>query len=137
MEPVSIILLVAVVVGYFALYRPLFVLKPARQRKELIAKFEKVAAINRHLLPELRHFAEQYALLDQPFMERSTFRKKIIELEDAREEVLSEENLLLVRARNPKSFDLQLLNSSLDDQLIYHNKVRKALEQYKAANGFQ
>ncbi|WP_276479463.1 hypothetical protein [Paraflavitalea pollutisoli] len=137
MEPVSIILLVAVVVGYFAFYRPVFLLKPARQRKELIAKFEKVAALNRHLIPEIRQFAEQYNLLDQPFMNQATFRKKIVELEDAREEVLAEENLFLVRARNPRNFDLQLLNSSLDDQLIYHKKIQKALEQYKATNGLQ
>lgn len=137
MEPVSIILLVAVVVGYFALYRPLFVLKPARQRMQLIAKFEQVAAVNRQLIPELRQFAERLHLLDQPFMERSTFRKKIQELEDARDEVLSEENLLLVRAQNPKNFDLKLLDSSLDDQLIYHNRVRKSLEQYKLTNGLQ
>lgn len=135
MEPVTIILLVAIVVGYFALYRPLFVLKPARQRLELIAKFERVAAVNRQLIPELRQFAAQYNLLDQPFMDQMTFRKKIAELEDARDEVLSDENLLLIRARNPRNFDLHMIDKSLDDQLIYHNRVKKALAQYQSTNG--
>lgn len=135
MEPVTIILLIAVVVGYFALYRPFFIVRPAKKKLELIAKFEQAAALNRQLIAGLRQFADQHHLLDQPFMDQATFGKKITELEAARDEALSEENLLLVRSRNPQHFDIQLFLHSLDDQLTYHNRISKAFEQYKAANG--
>lgn len=137
MEPVTIILLLAVVVGYFALYRPLFIVRPAKKRAELMAKFEQAAVLNRQLIGDLRQFAGQYNLFDQPFMDQATFGKKITELEAARDEVLSEENQLLVRSRNPQHFDLQLFLHSLDDQLSYHHRIRKAFEAYKATNGLR
>jgi len=136
MDPVTIILLVLIVGGYFAFYRPQFIVKPARRRNELVAKFEQVAALNDQLLGNIRQFANQNGVLDQPFIDNDSFRKKIAELESAREEVLAEENLLMIKARNPQNLDIQLLDRSLDDQLIYHQRIQKSFDRYKSANPF-
>lgn len=64
-------------------------------------------------------------------MEGDTFRKKITELELARDEFFNEENYLGLRARNPKNLDIQLMSKTLDDQFIYHERIQKALNKYK------
>lgn len=136
MDPVTIILIVILVGGYFLFYRPQFIVKPARKRKELVAKFEQAAALNLNLLTGLRQFASNHQLLDEPFMENESFRKKIAELEAARVEVLSDENLLLIKARNPQNLDIQLLDKSLDDQLAYHQRIQKYFDRYRSAHRF-
>jgi hypothetical protein len=132
MEPIVIIFLVGMVVLYFIFYRPQFITRPAREREELIQKFEQVAALNRQLLTDLRNYAEQYKVLDKPFFEGDSFRKKINELEAARNELFSEENYDGLRALNPKKLDMELMSKSLDDQVIYHHRLQAALNQYKA-----
>lgn len=135
MEPVSIILVIALAAGYFGFYRPVFILKPARKRKELVAKFEQATLFNQQLLADLQQYAQQNNLLDKPFMEGDTFRKKIAELDAARQDVFEEDRFLRLRASHPKNLDLELLDKILDDQLIYHQRIQKALGQYKAGNG--
>lgn len=130
MEPIVIILLVAIVVGYFVFYRPVFILKPARKRTQLIAKFEQVTNLNGQLLADLQQYAGKNNLLDKPFMEGETFRKKITELEAARDQLFSEENYTGLRALNPKNLDLELMDKTLDDQVIYHQRIQNALSQY-------
>lgn len=134
MDPITIILLAVLVLGYFAWYRPTFLLKPERKRKELVARFEQATNLNQQLLAELQQYAQRNNLLDRPFMEGDTFRKKITELEAARDEFFNEDNGLGLRARNPKHFDLQLMSKTLDDQFSYHERIQKALNKYKSAS---
>ena len=131
MEPILIIFLVGMAVVYFVFYRPQFITRPAKERDALIQKFEQVAALNRQLLADLRQYAEQRGLLDKPFFEGDSFRKKINELEAARNELFSEENYDGLRALNPKKLDIELMSVSLDDQVIYHHRLQAALNQYK------
>lgn len=131
MEPIVIILVLAIAVGYFAFYRPLFIVQPARRRVELIAKFEQVTNLNQHLIADLQQYAQQNNLLDTPFMEDGTFRKKLSELEAARDQLFTEENYTGLRALNPKNLDIQLMSKTLDDQVIYHQRIQKALSQYR------
>jgi hypothetical protein len=133
MDPITIILLAVLVLGYFAWYRPTFLLKPERKRKELVARFEQAANLNQQLLADLQQYAQGNNLLDRPFMEGDSFRKKITELEAARDEFFNEDNILGLRARNPKHLDLQLMSKTLDDQLIYHQRIQKALDKHKIA----
>jgi hypothetical protein len=133
MDPITIILLAILVLGYFAWYRPTFLLKPERKRKELVARFEQATNLNRQLLADLQLYAQKNNLLDRPFMEGDSFRKKITELEAARDEFFNQDNELGLRARNPKHLDLQLMSKTLDDQLIYHERIQKALDKYKNA----
>lgn len=132
MEPILIIFLVGMLVVYFVFYRPQFITRPAKERDALIQKFEEVAVLNRKLLDELRQYAEQHRLLDKPFLEGDSFRKKINELEAARNELFSEENYDGLRALNPKKLDIELMSVSLDDQVIYHHRLQEALNQYKS-----
>ena len=132
MEPIVIIFLVGMAIVYFAFYRPWFITRPAKEREALIQKFEQVAALNRQLLADLRQYAEQHRLLDKPFFEGDTFRKKMNELEAARNELFNEENYDGLRALNPKKLDMELMSKSLDDQAIYHQRLQTALNQYKA-----
>ena len=131
MEPIVIILVVAIAIGYFAFYRPLFIVQPARRRVELIAKFEQVTNLNQQLIANLQQYARQNNLLDIPFMEGDTFRKKISELEAARERLFAEENYTGLRALNPKNLDIELMSKTLDDQVIYHQRIQKALDQHR------
>ncbi len=133
MDPITIILLAALVLVYFAWYRPTFLLKPERKRKALVARFEEATNLNQQLLTDIQQYAQHNNLLDKPFMEGNTFRKKITELQDARDEFFNEENFLGLRARNPKKLDLQLMSKTLDDQIIYHERIQKALNKYKNA----
>lgn len=130
MEPIVIIILVAIVIGYFIFYRPAFIVKPAKKRAELIAKFEAVTNLNGQLIADLHQYARKNNLLDKPFMGEETFRKKITELEAARDQLFSEENYTGLRALNPKNLDLELMSKSLDDQVIYHQRIQNALSQY-------
>lgn len=131
MEPITIILLAALVLGYFAWYRPTFLLKPERKRKELVARFEQATNLNQQLLADLQQYAQKNNLLDKPFIEGDSFRNKITELQAARDEFFSEENYLGLRARNPKHLDLQLMTKTLDDQILYHERIQKALNKHK------
>lgn len=135
MEPFVLIILVAIAVGYFAIYRPMFIVKPAKERKELIAKFEQATDINRQLIADLQQFAQQNNALDKPFMEGDTFRKKITELEAARDQLFSDDNYTGLRGLNSKNLDIGLMNKTLDDQVTYHQRIQKALRQHKAADG--
>ena len=135
MEPIVLILLVAIAVGYFAIYRPMFILKPARERRELIARFEQVKNLNTQLITDLQQFAQQNNALDKPFTEGDTFRKKIAELETARDQLFSEDNDTGLRALNPKNLDIELMSKTLDDQVIYHQRIQKALRQHKVSSG--
>lgn len=132
MEPIAIIILVAIVIGYFVFYRPIFIVKPARKRAELIAKFEMVTNLNRQLIADLDQYARKNSLLDKPFMGEETFRKKIAELEAAQDQLFSEENYTGLRALNPKNLDLELMSKTLDDQVIYHQRIQNALSQHMA-----
>lgn len=134
MEPIVLIILVAIAVGYLAIYRPMFIVKPARERKELIAKFEQVRNLNGQLISDLQQFAQQNNSLDKPFTEGDTFRKKITELEAARDQLFSEDNYTGLRGLNSKNLDIQLMSKTLDDQVTYHQRIQKALRQHKAAN---
>lgn len=133
MDPITIILLAVLVLGYFAWYRPTFLLRPERERKKLVTRFEEATNLNQQLLADMQQYARNNNLLDKPFMEGDTFRKKITELEAARDEIFNEENYLGLRARNPKNLDLQLMSKTLDDQFIYHERIQKALNKYKSA----
>lgn len=135
MEPIVIILLVAIVIGYFVFYRPMFILRPARERKELIARFEQVTNLNLQLIADLQQYAQRNNLLDKPFLEADTFRKKIKELEAARDQLFSEENYTGLRALNPKNLDLELMDKTLEDQTIYHQRIQKAFRHYKMTTG--
>lgn len=131
MDPITIILLAALVLGYFAWYRPTFIVRPERKRKELVTRFEEATNLNQQLLADLQQYAQKNNLLHKPFMEGDTFQKKITELEAARDEFFNEENYLGLRARNTKYLDLQFMYKTLDDQLIYHERMQKALKNYK------
>lgn len=122
-------------VGYFVFYRPQFILKPARKRMELVAQFEKAGQLNQQLLANLQQYAAQYNLLDKPFMEGETFRKKIVELQAARDDFFNDAHSTGLRARHPRNLDLQLIQSTLEDQVIYHQRIQKSFEQYKASAG--
>ena len=135
MEPIVIILLVAIVVGYFVFYRPMFILRPKRERKELIARYEQVTNLNLQLIADLEQYAQKNNLLDKPFIEADTFRKKIKELEAARDQLFSEENYTGLRALNPKNLDLTLMDKTLEDQTTYHQRIQKAFRQYKLTTG--
>ncbi|WP_315819152.1 hypothetical protein [Paraflavitalea speifideaquila] len=89
------------------------------------------------MLADVQQYAANNNLLDKPFMEERTFRQKITELETARDEFFNEENYLGLRARNPRSLDLQLMSKTLDDQIIYHQRIQKALDRYMAGPGIQ
>ena len=130
MEPIVIIFLVGMVVIYFAFYRPAFILKPARERKQLIAKFEQVTNLNLQLIADLQQYAQRNNILDTSFMEGDTFRKKIAELEAARDQLFSEENYTGLRALNSKSLDIELMSKSLDDQVTYHQRIQNALTEH-------
>ena len=130
MEPVVIIFLAGLIILYFVFYRPQFIKRPAKERAALIGKFEQVAALNRQLLADLRQYAEQRGVLDKPFFEGDSFRKKITELEAARDQLFSEENYDGLRALNPKKLDLELMSKTLDDQIIYHHRIQTAYDQY-------
>jgi hypothetical protein len=130
MEPIVIILLVGMILVYFAFYRPAFILKPARERKQLIAKFEQTTNLNLKLIADLQQYAQRNNLLDKPFMEEQTFRKKIAELEVARDQLFSEENHDGLRALNTKKLDMELMSKSLDDQLTYHQRIQNAFNKY-------
>jgi|GEM_PF-1498786 len=133
MDPITIILLAVLVLGYFAWYRPTFLLRPERERKKLVTRFEEATNLNQQLLADMQQYARNNNLLDKPFIEGDTFRKKITQLEAARDEIFNEENYLGLRARNPKNLDLQLMSKTLDDQFIYHERIQKALNKYKSA----
>ncbi len=130
MEPVVIIFLVGMIVLYFAFYRPQFIQRPAKEREALIQKFEQVAALNKQLLSDLRQYADQRDVLDRVLMDGDTFRKKIKELEAARDQLFSAENYDGLRALNPKKLDMTLMSKSLDDQVIYHHRIQHAFNQY-------
>jgi hypothetical protein len=130
MELTVIIFLVGMVVIYFAFYRPAFIVKPARERKQLIAKFEEVSNLNLQLITSLQQYAQQNKLLEKPFMEGDTFRKKIAELEAARDQLFSEENYIGLRALNSRNLDMELMSKSLDDQIAYHARIQKALTEH-------
>lgn len=131
MEPIVIIFLVGMVIIYFAFYRPQFITRPIKEREALVQKFEQVAALNRQLLTDMRQYAEVHRSLDKPFFEGDSFRKTISELEAARNELFSEENYEGLRSLNPKKLDMELMSKSLDDQVIYHQRLQTALNQYK------
>lgn len=135
MEPFVLFILVAIAVGYLAIYRPMFIVKPARERKALIAKFEQVKNLNAQLITDLQQFAQQNNTLDKPFMEGDTFRKKITELEAARDLLFSEDNYTGLLGLNSKSLDIRLMSATLDDQVIYHQRIQKGLRQHKMASG--
>lgn len=135
MEPFVLIILVAIAVGYLVIYRPMFIVKPARERKELIAKFEQVKNLNAHLIADLQQFAQQNNALDKAFIEGGTFRKKIAELEAARDQIFSDDNYTGLRGLNSKNLDIQLMSKTLDDQATYHQRIQKDLRQHKVANG--
>lgn len=135
MDPIAIIILVALIVGYFVIYRPLFILQPAKKKRALLTSFEQGMALNQQLLDNLQSFARENNLWDKPLVEGDSFRKKITELQAARDSFFSEENRLALRARNPKNLDLQLLSSSLEDQLLYHQRIAKAFGQYQTSSG--
>lgn len=137
MEPSVLVILAVIAVGYFAIYRPMFILKPAKERKELIAKFEQVKTLNAQLISDLQQFAQQHNSLDKPFTEGDTFRKKITELEAARDQLFSEDNYTGLRGLNSKNLDIQLMSKTLDDQVTYHERIQKALRQHKVADGIQ
>jgi 5-hydroxyisourate hydrolase-like protein (transthyretin family) len=131
MDPITIILVAAVVLLYFAWYRPVFMLKPARERKELVRKFEEATNLNQQLLAELQQYTQQHGLLEKPFMEGETFRKKITELETARTDFFNEDNHWGLRSRSPKNLDIQLMRKMLEDQVIYHKRIQLALTSFK------
>jgi hypothetical protein len=131
MDLITIILLAALVLGYFAWYRPTSIVRPVRERKELVTRFEQATNLNQQVLADVQQYAQNNSLLDKPFMEGDSFRKKITELEVARDEFFNEENYLGLRARNPKNLDIQLMSKTLDDQFIYHERIQKALIKYK------
>lgn len=133
MELITIILLIALVLVYFFWYRPMFIVKPVRERKALVTRFEQATSLNQQLLADLQQYAQHHNLLDKPFIEGDSFRKKITELQAARDEFFNEENYLGLRARNPKNLDIQLMSSTLQDQVIYHERIQKALNKYKSA----
>ncbi|MBO9561393.1 MAG: hypothetical protein J7621_01420 [Niastella sp.] len=134
MEPFVLIILVAIAVGYLAIYRPMFITKPARERKELIAKFEQVKNLNAQLIADLQQFAQKNNALDKAFIEGDTFRKKISELEAARDQIFSDDNYTGLRGLHSKNLDLRLMSKTLDDQTTYHERIQKALRQHKVAN---
>ena len=134
MEPSVLIILAVIAVGYFAIYRPMFILKPAKERKELITKFEQVKTLNAQLITDLQQFAQQNNSLDKPFTEGDTFQKKITELEAARDQLFSEDNYTGLRGLNSKNLDIQLMSKTLDDQVTYHQRIQKALRQHKVAD---
>jgi hypothetical protein len=134
MEPFVLIILVTIAVGYLVIYRPMFIVKPARERKELIAKFEQVKNLNAQLIADLQQFAQQNNALDKAFIDGDTFRKKITELEAARDQIFSDENYTGLRGLNSKNLDVQLMSKTLDDQVTYHQRIQKTLRQHKAAN---
>lgn len=133
MEPFAFLLLVGLIVVYFVFYRPAFVLKPEKDRKKLLDKFEETAILNRQLLSDLRQYTQHYNLWERPFDKEDTFRVKIAELESACEELFGEENYHGLKSLNPKKLDMELMNATLDDQLKWHGQVRNALTQHMAS----
>ena len=125
-----IIFLVGLIILYFIFYRPQFIKRPAKERAALIQKFEQVAALNKQLLSDLRQYTDQRGALDHVFFEGATFRKKIKELEAARDQIFSAENYDGLRALNPRKLDMTLMSKSLDDQVIYHHRIQNAFNQY-------